>query len=149
MVVVAGYTGTEVAAQGVLLTAELARGNPELAGQPMRWLAGSGPGDAAGAGSPALGDGRSGAARAGRAGIDPHVGGRGHHPWTGRSTPPFPAIGCSWAWSARRRSRWIPAHRADPDRSGAPRLGAQDVDLVDGWRAAVDAGGGSSEAALG
>jgi NADH dehydrogenase len=38
VVVGAGYTGTEVAAQGVLLTAELARGNPELAGQPMRWL---------------------------------------------------------------------------------------------------------------
>ena len=38
MVVGAGYTGTEVAAQGVLLTAELARGNRELAGQPMRWL---------------------------------------------------------------------------------------------------------------
>jgi NADH:ubiquinone reductase (H+-translocating) len=38
VVVGAGYTGTEVAAQGVLLTAELARGNRELAGQPMRWL---------------------------------------------------------------------------------------------------------------
>ena len=38
VVVGAGYTGTEVAAQGVLLTAELARGNHELAGQPMRWL---------------------------------------------------------------------------------------------------------------
>src|SRR5918997_6407482 len=38
VVVGAGYTGTEVAAQGVLLTAELARRNRELAGQPMRWL---------------------------------------------------------------------------------------------------------------
>jgi NADH dehydrogenase len=38
VVVGAGYTGTEVAAQGVLLTAELAQGNRELAGQPMRWL---------------------------------------------------------------------------------------------------------------
>ena len=38
VVVGAGYTGTEVAAQGVLLTAELARGDRELAGQPMRWL---------------------------------------------------------------------------------------------------------------
>jgi hypothetical protein len=32
VVVGAGYTGTEVAAQGVLLTAELARGNRELLG---------------------------------------------------------------------------------------------------------------------
>jgi NADH dehydrogenase len=38
VVVGAGYTGTEVAAQGVLLTAELARGIGDLAGQPMRWL---------------------------------------------------------------------------------------------------------------
>lgn len=38
VVVGAGYTGTEVAAQGVLLTADLARVNRELAGQPMRWL---------------------------------------------------------------------------------------------------------------
>ena len=38
VVVGAGYTGTEVAAQGVLLTTELARGDRELADQPMRWL---------------------------------------------------------------------------------------------------------------
>jgi NADH dehydrogenase len=38
VVVGAGYTGTEVAAQGPLLTAELTRGNPELAGQPVQWL---------------------------------------------------------------------------------------------------------------
>ncbi|HEV7827899.1 MAG TPA: NAD(P)/FAD-dependent oxidoreductase [Pseudonocardiaceae bacterium] len=38
VVVGAGYTGTEVAAQGPLLTAELTRGNRELAGQPVQWL---------------------------------------------------------------------------------------------------------------
>lgn len=34
----AGYTGTEVAAQGPLFTAALARRHPELRDQPMRWL---------------------------------------------------------------------------------------------------------------
>ncbi|MET0189731.1 MAG: FAD-dependent oxidoreductase, partial [Pseudonocardia sediminis] len=34
----AGYTGTEVAAQGAMLTAALAKDRPELAGQPIRWL---------------------------------------------------------------------------------------------------------------
>jgi NADH:ubiquinone reductase (H+-translocating) len=38
VVVGAGYTGTEVAAQGQLLTTRLARTRPQLAGQPMRWL---------------------------------------------------------------------------------------------------------------
>ena len=38
VVVGAGYTGTEVAAQGQLLTTRLARSRPRLAGQPMRWL---------------------------------------------------------------------------------------------------------------
>lgn len=38
VVVGAGYTGTEVAAQGPLLTRELTRGRRELAGQPVRWL---------------------------------------------------------------------------------------------------------------
>ncbi len=38
VVVGAGYTGTEVAAQGVLLTDAVARDHPELAGQPVRWL---------------------------------------------------------------------------------------------------------------
>ncbi len=38
VVVGAGYTGTEVAAQGALLTAKVARDRPELAGQPIRWL---------------------------------------------------------------------------------------------------------------
>jgi NADH:ubiquinone reductase (H+-translocating) len=38
VVVGAGYTGTEVAAQGPLLTADLAAGNRGLAGQPMRWM---------------------------------------------------------------------------------------------------------------
>jgi NADH dehydrogenase len=38
VVVGAGYTGTEVAAQGPLLTRDLAAGNRQLAGQPMRWL---------------------------------------------------------------------------------------------------------------
>ncbi len=38
VVVGAGYTGTEVAAQGVLMTAELVRNHPRLAGQPPRWL---------------------------------------------------------------------------------------------------------------
>jgi NADH dehydrogenase len=38
VVVGAGYTGTEVAAQGQLLTARLARTLPGLAGQPIRWL---------------------------------------------------------------------------------------------------------------
>jgi NADH:ubiquinone reductase (H+-translocating) len=38
VVVGAGYTGTEVAAQGPLLTRDLAAGNRGLAGQPMRWL---------------------------------------------------------------------------------------------------------------
>ena len=33
-----GYTGTEVAAQGQLLTTRLARTMPGLAGQPIRWL---------------------------------------------------------------------------------------------------------------
>jgi NADH dehydrogenase FAD-containing subunit len=37
-VVGAGYTGTEVAAQGELLTARLARRMPGLAGQQIRWL---------------------------------------------------------------------------------------------------------------
>lgn len=38
VVVGAGYTGTELAAQGPLLTAALARRHPSLADQPMRWL---------------------------------------------------------------------------------------------------------------
>ncbi|MBP2366576.1 NAD(P)/FAD-dependent oxidoreductase [Pseudonocardia parietis] len=38
VVVGAGYTGTEVAAQGALLTEEVARDHPELEGQPIRWL---------------------------------------------------------------------------------------------------------------
>jgi NADH:ubiquinone reductase (H+-translocating) len=38
VVVGAGYTGTEVAAQGQLLTARLARTMPGLAGQQIRWL---------------------------------------------------------------------------------------------------------------
>ncbi|MFB9927107.1 NAD(P)/FAD-dependent oxidoreductase [Amycolatopsis halotolerans] len=38
VVVGAGYTGTEVAAQGPEFTADLARRHPELDGQPMRWL---------------------------------------------------------------------------------------------------------------
>ncbi|EOD65461.1 NAD(P)/FAD-dependent oxidoreductase [Amycolatopsis vancoresmycina] len=38
VVVGAGYTGTEVAAQGPAFTAALARRHPELAGQPIRWL---------------------------------------------------------------------------------------------------------------
>jgi NADH:ubiquinone reductase (H+-translocating) len=38
VVVGAGYTGTEVAAQGQLLTARLAKTLPGLTGQPIRWL---------------------------------------------------------------------------------------------------------------
>lgn len=38
VVVGGGYTGTEVAAQGQLLTTRLARTLPGLAGQPIRWL---------------------------------------------------------------------------------------------------------------
>ena len=38
VVVGAGYTGTEVAAQGALMTAELARDHPRLAGHQPRWL---------------------------------------------------------------------------------------------------------------
>jgi NADH:ubiquinone reductase (H+-translocating) len=38
VVVGAGYTGTEVAAQGQLLTARLARRMPGLAGQQIRWM---------------------------------------------------------------------------------------------------------------
>jgi NADH:ubiquinone reductase (H+-translocating) len=38
VVVGAGYTGTEVAAQGQLLTSRLATTLPGLAGQPIRWL---------------------------------------------------------------------------------------------------------------
>ena len=38
VVVGAGYTGTEVAAHGQLLTTRLARKLPGLAGQPIRWL---------------------------------------------------------------------------------------------------------------
>jgi NADH dehydrogenase len=38
VVVGAGYTGTEVAAQGVLLTRALVSNHPGLAGQPVRWL---------------------------------------------------------------------------------------------------------------
>jgi NADH dehydrogenase len=38
VVVGAGYTGTEVVAQGHLLTAALARRRPGLAGQPLRWM---------------------------------------------------------------------------------------------------------------
>ncbi|MFE0028786.1 NAD(P)/FAD-dependent oxidoreductase [Amycolatopsis sp. NPDC059021] len=38
VVVGAGYTGTEVAAQGPGLTAALAARHPELADQPMRWM---------------------------------------------------------------------------------------------------------------
>jgi NADH:ubiquinone reductase (H+-translocating) len=38
VVVGAGYTGTEVAAQGQLLTTRLAKTLPGLAGQPVRWL---------------------------------------------------------------------------------------------------------------
>ena len=38
VVVGAGYTGTEVAARGVLLTDSRARSHPRLAGHPARWL---------------------------------------------------------------------------------------------------------------
>ncbi len=38
VVVGAGYTGTEVAAQGQLLTSRLAKALPGLAGQPIRWM---------------------------------------------------------------------------------------------------------------
>ena len=38
VVVGAGYTGTEVAAQGALMTAELVRNHPRLAGHEPRWL---------------------------------------------------------------------------------------------------------------
>ncbi len=38
MVVGAGYTGTEVAAQGQLLTTRLAKAMPGLAGQQIRWM---------------------------------------------------------------------------------------------------------------
>jgi NADH:quinone reductase (non-electrogenic) len=38
VVVGAGYTGTEVAAQGQLFTSALARRRPRLRGQPIRWL---------------------------------------------------------------------------------------------------------------
>jgi NADH:ubiquinone reductase (H+-translocating) len=38
VVVGAGYTGTEVAAQGQLLTTRLAKALPGLAGQPIRWM---------------------------------------------------------------------------------------------------------------
>jgi NADH:ubiquinone reductase (H+-translocating) len=38
VVVGAGYTGTEVAAQGQLLTSRLVRRLPGLAGQPVRWM---------------------------------------------------------------------------------------------------------------
>jgi NADH:ubiquinone reductase (H+-translocating) len=38
VVVGAGYTGTEVTAQGQLLTTRLARKMPSLAGQPIRWM---------------------------------------------------------------------------------------------------------------
>jgi NADH dehydrogenase len=38
VVVGAGYTGTEVAAQGVLFTEGLRKANPELDGQPVRWM---------------------------------------------------------------------------------------------------------------
>jgi NADH dehydrogenase len=38
VVVGAGYTGTEVAAQGTLFTDGLVAAHPELAGQPVRWL---------------------------------------------------------------------------------------------------------------
>jgi NADH:ubiquinone reductase (H+-translocating) len=38
VVVGAGYTGTEVAAQGVLFTDDLHKAHPELAGQPVRWM---------------------------------------------------------------------------------------------------------------
>jgi NADH dehydrogenase len=38
VVVGAGYTGTEVAAQGALMTAELARNHPRLASHEPRWL---------------------------------------------------------------------------------------------------------------
>ena len=38
IVVGAGYTGTEVAAQGQLLTTRLARKMPQLAGQQIRWM---------------------------------------------------------------------------------------------------------------
>jgi NADH:ubiquinone reductase (H+-translocating) len=38
VVVGAGYTGTEVAAQGQLLTSRLVRSLPGLAGQPIRWM---------------------------------------------------------------------------------------------------------------
>jgi NADH dehydrogenase len=38
VVVGAGYTGTELAAQGPLFTAELIRAHPTLRGQPVRWL---------------------------------------------------------------------------------------------------------------
>jgi NADH dehydrogenase len=38
VVVGAGYTGTEVAAEGVLFTDDLKKSNPELDGQPVRWM---------------------------------------------------------------------------------------------------------------
>ncbi|HEX4250572.1 MAG TPA: FAD-dependent oxidoreductase, partial [Pseudonocardia sp.] len=38
VVVGAGYTGTELAAQGPLFTSDLVRAHPALRGQPVRWL---------------------------------------------------------------------------------------------------------------
>lgn len=38
VVVGAGYTGTEVAALGVLFTEQLKKANPDLDGQPVRWM---------------------------------------------------------------------------------------------------------------
>ena len=38
VVVGAGYTGTEVAAEGVLFTGDLKKSNPDLDGQPVRWM---------------------------------------------------------------------------------------------------------------
>ena len=77
VVVGAGYTGTEVAAQGQLMTTRLARTLPGLAGQEVRWMLldlarGCCPGS-----MNAFQDRRSGAATARRRGEDRPVGCRG------------------------------------------------------------------------
>ena len=67
VVVGGGYTGTEVAAQGQLLTTRLARALPGLAGQEIRWLLlDSRATAAARAGSAAVEDRRAGTAAARR-----------------------------------------------------------------------------------
>ena len=78
VVVGAGYTGTEVAAQGPLFTKAIAARHPELRDQKMRWLlldvAKNG---AARAVAPAVEGGRPGAARQGRRGPDGRLRRRG------------------------------------------------------------------------